>query len=212
MKQSILDNVFRDGRLQMGGSTSDGSGPHLLAWIDTAPPEIRVGGKEPQRQAVTLLFTSLTYNLPEDGTISLPPGLIPGAVVAMPEEGGLCGAAGNAVWLGRGEAIFEFALPEDIDGGDLRSLSVALTTDGPRWAPPETAIFDWEQQGWRGIDDAILGVNKLSEPEGLVGAGGLVRVRLSTGTGRSEGCFQVRLGLEAEQQPGGSGVEEGTEP
>ncbi|HSJ58027.1 MAG TPA: hypothetical protein VLC95_12645 [Anaerolineae bacterium] len=208
MKQSILDNVFRDGRFQTGGSSSDASGPHMLAWIDTAPPEIRVGGKEPQRQAVSLLYTPLIYSLPEDGTISLPPGLIRGSVVQMPAEGGICGPSANAVWLGRGEAVFEFSIPEELEGADIRSLSLAITSDGGRWDPPETAVYDWEQQGWQIVDGAILGVNTLSEPGSLVGAGGVVRVRLSTGEGRVEGCFQVRLGLEADGQPDGAGAEE----
>ncbi|MBN1660221.1 MAG: hypothetical protein JXA93_17610 [Anaerolineae bacterium] len=205
MKQSILDNVFRDGRFQIGGSATDASAPHLLAWIHTVSPEIRVDGKEPQRQAISLLYTPLAYSLPEDGTISLPPGIIPGSVVQMPSEGGLCGPSANAVWLGRGEAVFEFSLPEELDGADIRSLSLAITSDGGRWDPPETAIYDWNRQEWRIVDGAILGVNTLSEPGALVGAGGLVRVRLSTGAGRVDGCFQVRLGLEAERQPAGSG-------
>jgi hypothetical protein len=114
----------------------------------------------------------------------------------MPREGGLCGEAGvAAVYIGRGDALFEFRLPEELQDVEVEELVLAIGSDGGWTEPPETALYSWEAEGWVTLEDPIVGRNIIHDPAALVSHGGLVRVRLSS-TGRQGGCLFLDLGLE----------------
>ena len=66
----------------------------LIGWMNEAPPEITIQGNNLSYQTTTLLSTSLDYHLPEDGFISLAPGLVPGVTTQMPPNSGTCGVNG----------------------------------------------------------------------------------------------------------------------
>ena len=58
-------------------------------------------------------------------------------MVETPREGGTCGMPGaTAVYIGRGDAIFEFTVPTGLDPGAVQNLKLNLTTDAGVFNPP----------------------------------------------------------------------------
>jgi hypothetical protein len=168
----------------------------VLGWLDSAPPEVRVNGHPVAEQTTALVYASLPYHLPEAGQVRLPPGLVPGLLVELPQEGGQCGPNGRAVYIGRGQASFEFRVPEEL--GDLRvtALALMLRSDGGMQQPPDTALYHWADDAWLALEDPVAGTNLIQDVEGLISPEGLVLVQLSSESGGSGGCFYVDLGLE----------------
>jgi len=207
LKRMVLDNVFGQG--VKFGLTSSSFGPAgvtnlpgglaLIAWLGEAPPQVYVAGRVPTQQTTALLYAPLAYHLPQDGDLHLPPGLVPGGLVKLPEEGGLCGPHQAAVWLGRGEAIFEFQLPEEAQDVQEGALKLAIVTDaGGWWQPPDTAVYDWDRKTWAALDDPVLGLNVIPNAAEKISDAGIVRVRLSSESNRG-GCLYLELGLEGMQ-------------
>jgi hypothetical protein len=204
LKQTVLDSVFSaggkfsasssrwPGGAAMGGSTG---GPFVLGWFGEAPPEILVGGRRPAVQAMGLLLAPVDYRLPSSGALAIPPGLIPGTVTQMPAEGGMCGMPGStAVYIGRGEAAFEFQLPTEL-ALTPETLIVELGSDGGWSGPPDMAIYDWASEAWSAVDEPVLGRNLFPQPDGLVSGDGIVRIQLSS-TGVRSGCYTLDVGVE----------------
>lgn len=203
LKQTVVGSVFdQEGRFGPMSSIRPGSGgvspqgPVLLGWLDEAPPDVQVAGREPVQQTTALLYAPLSYRLPDKGDISLPPGLIPGALVEMPVEGGTCGPGVASVWLGRGQAVFEFQVPEEIRDVQVEKLELIIGTDGGWAQPPDAAIYDWDAEAWIELDGPVMGANIFSDAAGLVSDDGLARVRLSSSVSGRSGCLYVELGLE----------------
>lgn len=207
LKQTIVDSVFEQGgrrfgpisSVRPGGGYGSSQGLVLLGWLDEAPPEVQVAGREPAQQTTALLYMPLSYHLAGEGSISLPPGLIPGALVEMPAEGGPCNPDATSVYIGRGQATFEFQVPEEIREMQIEKLKLALGTDGGGRQPVDTAIYDWDAEAWVELDDPVMGVNVFPNAAGLVSDDGRVRVRLSPEGGRGGGCIYVELGLEGKR-------------
>jgi hypothetical protein len=202
LRQMVVDSVFQQGGtfspassfMRFGGGSPQGL--VLLGWLDKAPPEVWVAGQRPEQQTTALLHTSLSFHLPDEGRVSLLPGLIPGAVVQMPLEGGPCGPGATSVYVGRGQAVFEFRVPEGVRDVQVEELSLALGSDGGWGQPPQTAIYDWGAETWVELDDPVMGLNVFSDAASLVSDDGRVHVRLSSEDGRGSGCLYVELGLE----------------
>jgi hypothetical protein len=203
LKRQMLDSYLQPGGMGFKGTeASANSGPYLLGWLDEAPPSVRISGREPIQQTTGLVYKTLSYQIPGDGPLSLPPGLIPGRIAQMPREGGTCGSPDSmAVYLFRGEAIFEFQLPDEAYRVPVETLKLSLSTDRGWWAAPETAIYNWQDENWIKLEGLAQGVNLIEDAVGLVSDSGLVQVRLGS-EGQSEGCFGVALGLEAGLQGG----------
>jgi hypothetical protein len=203
LKQTVVDSVFQQGGM-FGPESSvmpfrGGSPPQglvLLGWVDEAPPEVRADGRKPAQQTTALLYTSLSFHLPNEGNVSLPPGLIPGAVVEMPVEGGPCGPDATFVYIGRGQATFEFQVPQGVWDVEVEKLKLILGSDGGWGQPPDTAIYDWHAEAWTKLDDPVMGVNVFPGAATLISHDGRVHVRLSSEGGRGGGCVYVELGLE----------------
>jgi hypothetical protein len=203
LKQMVVDSVFQQGGMfgpesslmPFGGGPSP-QGLVLLGWVDEAPPDVRADGRKPAQQTTALLFMSLSFHLPDEGNVSLPPGLIPGAVVEMPVEGGPCGPDVTSLYIGRGQAIFEFQVPQGIQDVQVEKLELVLGSDGGWGQPPDTAIYDWDAEAWAKLDDPVMGVNVFPDAVGLISDDGRVRVRLSSEGGHGGGCVYVELGLE----------------
>ncbi len=205
-KQTVLDSVFstggkfsasirRPGTATVGGGAN---GPFVLGWFSEVPPEVLVGGRKPAVQTMALLLAPVDYRFAEGQGIAIPPGLIPGTVIEMPAEGGPCGQPGTtAIYVGRGEAAFEFQLPSELDVAPSK-LIVEIGSDGGWTAAPDVAVYDWDAADWAGVDEPVLGRNVLEEVAGLVSADGVVRVQLSS-TGTRSGCYYVDLGVEGAQ-------------
>lgn len=203
LKRAVIDSVFNQSGLMSPLSSrlpwaSGGTwhGLTLLGWLDEAPPDVRVAGRGPAQQTTALLYTPLSFHLPERGDISLPPGLIPGALVITPAEGGPCGPNGTSLWLGRGEAVFEFQVPEEVGDMQVDELKLMISSDGGGWwQPPETAVYDWGTETWATLEQPVIGINVISGASRMLNPSGQVRVRLSSESNQG-GCLYLELGLE----------------
>ncbi|MEZ4708665.1 MAG: hypothetical protein R3A44_15765 [Caldilineaceae bacterium] len=82
----------------------------LVAWLNNAPPSVRVAQRDPQQQTTALLLTTFPLTLPESGPFMLPPGMLTANIVERPFDGGDCGR--NSVYSQNGQFVVEFALPE----------------------------------------------------------------------------------------------------
>jgi hypothetical protein len=205
IKQSVLQSVFEpsgwsgklaSSSLSTGTSGGDQKNPILIAWLDQAPPEVRVNDRNPVERITALVYAPLSVHFSETGWVTVPPGLIGGAVVEMPMEGGTCGTPGTtAIYMGRGQAVFEFRLPEEMSNLQADELTLLLASDGGWALPSGTAIYDWDARAWKEFDNIALGANVISGARNLVSADGLVRVRLSS-DGGSSGCYALDLGVK----------------
>ncbi|MEJ2210886.1 MAG: hypothetical protein P8129_17865 [Anaerolineae bacterium] len=198
VKQSIVDSLFQQGgkfaAASLSGQGGGVQGPLLLGWLDEAPPRVTVAGRAPNQDTTGLLYAPLAYRLPEEGPVTLPPGLIPGALVEMPVEGGLCGPAGaTAIYVGRGQAVLEFQVP-DLGQMDVERLDLSLGNDGGWWQSPDLAVYDWSSMAWRPVEGTMPGLNPISPAGNLLSADGRVRIRLAFAQGGG-GCIYVDLGL-----------------
>jgi hypothetical protein len=202
LKRLVVEATFDQGGIgpalqaHSGATGSVSQSLALIAWLDQAPPEIQVAGRTPSQQTTALLVAPISYRLAPAGQVSLPPGLLPGALVELPAEGGRCGPQASSVWLGRGDAVFEFQVPEDIRSLEVDALNLLIQSEGGGWwEPPEIALYDWDAEAWVAIQEPVVGLNTIAEAAGLVRADGLVRVRLSSDNSPGS-CLYLELGLE----------------
>jgi len=208
VKRMVAESILDQGggfspissRMPWGAEGGTSRGLALLGWLDEAPPDVSVAGRTPGQQTTALLYAPLSYHMPEEGDISLPPGLIPGALVAMPIAGGPCGPnSGASIWLERGEAVFEFQAPEEVRDVQFEEIKLVIGTDGGGWwQPPDTAVYDWDSEMWVALSDPVIGINLIPDAANLVSQDGRVQVRLSSENNQG-GCLYLELGLEGKR-------------
>jgi hypothetical protein len=202
MKQQVLDAFLRSDGFGLRSSTASlpggrAQGLMLLAWLGEAPPEVRVRGRSPAQQTTALLYAPLTYRLPQEGKIAVPAGFLPGRVAEVPSEGGVCAAPGGpAVYIERGDALFDFALSEDASGAQIDQLTVSIRSEGGWQQAPAVALYDWSAGTWTELEGPTFGDNVIADATRLASNGGLVRVRLSAENTARVGCLYVGLGFE----------------
>ena len=201
LKRTIVQGVLEGGYGKGPQSAQPAAGETalqaiVLGWLDTAPPDVRVNGRPVAEQTTALVYANVGYRLAETGQVRLPPGLVPGLLVELPQEGGQCGPNGQAVYIGRGQASFEFRVPEELGDLHVDALELRLRTDGGVQQPPDVALYHWAGDAWLGLEDPAVGTNVIEEVEGLVSPEGLLLVQLSNEAGGPGGCFYVDLGLE----------------
>jgi hypothetical protein len=203
LKRTLIQTIFEQGTVLLptlsSWSAPGGAAPQqlaLLGWLDEAPPQVRVGGRAPAQQTTALLYAPLAYQLPEGGDVSLPPGLLPGSLVQMPIEGGRCGPQANSLWLGRGEAIFEYQLPNELRDTQIKQLKLLMQSDaGGWWQVPDTALYAWDSKAWVALEEPVMGLNTISDAADMVSPDGRIRVRLSAEANQG-GCLYLELGLQ----------------
>jgi len=200
LRQTIVESLSQQGG--KFGSSSIGSwnahalqGLYFLGWLSEAPPEIQVEGRAPVQQAISLVHAPLAYELPEEGAVSLPPGLISGTLLEMPQDGGFCGSAGTtAIYIGRGQAVLEFRAP--LPGEfEIEQLNLTLRSDGGWWQSPTMAIYDWAADDWADMGEMALGTVALAGADHLVSDDGRIRIRM-TSEGGGGNCTYIDLGME----------------
>lgn len=207
LKQAVLESLFPYGSWP-GSMSTTLSGPKatnelqavLLGWFEQAPPEVSIGNHKLAQKTTALLYGPLAFRLAEGERFSLPAGILPGTVVQMPVDGGYCGPMGApAIYFNRGEAVFEYRMPEFAKDLQVENLVVYIGSDSGVNRAPATALYDWSAESWIELKDAIAGPNSVRFEDGLVSTGGDVRVRLGSEDFVGGGCYYVALGLEGEQ-------------
>jgi len=185
-------------RRPSGKNSSPSFSPVLIGWLDEAPPQVRIANAEPAQQTTAIVVVPLSYTFPEECTITLPAGLIPGELIENSQEGGACGPAGTAaVCLGRGEAVFEFTLPPEAADLQVENLKLSINTDSGFFSQPTIELYHWENETWLPLRGVSQGMNLIPGADQLVNPEGKVRVRLSAQN--SQGCYYLNLGLEGRQ-------------
>jgi hypothetical protein len=202
LKQSVLESLMSWGggsailSSRAGSQFGSGIQAYLLGWFDTAAEDVSVSGRIPTQQTTGLLYTQLDYRLGDTGKLSVPAGLIPGSLVETPIDGGTCGPIGTSVYIGRGEAIFEFRIPAEFQDVEVESFFLHIGTEGGWSRVPEASLYNWESQSWMALENPIAGRNVIEYQPEMVNNNQVVRVSLASNNGVASGCYYVGLGLE----------------
>ncbi len=206
VRRTLITSVFQNG---VGGgkpvSNQAGSGPLndqpiFLGWIKESPADVKVNDRTVEEQATTLLYQPLTYELQPGEQVWLPVGTIPGGLVAYPLEGGACGADNRSVWLGRGEALFEFQMPEQTRAIQPEELRLSIRSDGGWFELPQVAVYDWQADAWARLQGAATGINVLTDASRYVDESGKIQVRLASEINTGGGCLYVEMGMQGTHQ------------
>jgi hypothetical protein len=205
VKRAIVENLFertppyvsaRSSKSAM--PTSAALAPVLIGWLDEAPPRVRIAGSEPAQQTTAIVVAPLSYTFPKSGMITLPAGLIEGELIENPVEGGSCGPSSTtAVYIGRGNAVFEFSLPPEAQNIQLDNLKLGIDTDSGFFVEPEIELYNWGEDDWLPLLGISQGMNLVPGAGQLVSPEGKIKVRLTAQN--SQGCYYLTLGLEGRQ-------------
>jgi hypothetical protein len=169
--------------------------PVMIGWIDQAPPEVSLEGVQPAQQTTAAVVLPLKLDFPQTGPIALPPGLINGQLVEMPREGGQCGMPGTpAVYIIRGEALFEFFLPAELQNVAVDNLKLSIYSDSGLFNAPQLSIFNFDTGEWIGLEGVNQGVNLIPDAHKFVDPSGAVRIMLSAEN--ASNCFFLNLGMD----------------
>jgi hypothetical protein len=161
---------------------------------------VKIFGAQPAQRTTALVMTPLAYDLFDSaGMITLPPGLVPGKLTTTPRDGGSCGSAGaTAVYISRGEAIFEFTIPPEASQLQAKNLKLAIWTDSGVFTTPIVELLNWQSDEWIKLAGVSQGVNLIPGAGQLVRSDGTIQVRLSSDGAQS--CYYLAMGLEAERR------------
>jgi hypothetical protein len=207
IKQAVIDSLTQWGSgftpISQKAQVSSGFGISnavLLGWFNQAPDDVRVEGRIPAQMTTALLYTYLPYDLPDSDQIVILPGLISGKTVEMPVDGGYCGSSGGThIYIGRGQAVFDFQIPQNYHKINFHTLNVFVGTEGGWSRVPEASIYDWQKEDWNILAGTNAGITDVAYEEGFIDDKYTVRVKLSTTDGFSGGCYFLGLGLEGDR-------------
>ncbi|MCB0096958.1 MAG: hypothetical protein KDE46_14615, partial [Caldilineaceae bacterium] len=149
----------------------------------------------PQQQTTALLLTTFPLNLPDSGPFTLPPGMLTANIIERPADGGDCGR--NSVYAQNGQFVVEFALPENVRHATIAKLQLALRQDDVRARPPQTELFDWQNESWVALENPVQGLNELTQTERLLSDDGRVQIRITDQI--FSGCTYINLGFSGER-------------
>lgn len=205
-KMNIVSSVFENGPwMKMISSSSIPSsigtytgGVILMGWLDQAPPEVIVEGIDLSYKTTALVFRGVDYQVPENGILTIPTGLIPGTITKYPPGSGNCGTS-TSLNMGQGEAELEYQVPDNLSDTKITTLKVALYQDsGVAMTLPEIGLYNWEKETWTNIQDPIQGTNIIQNAAPYVNN---LKIQLRI---RSDSvnfsCLYIDMGLEAERQ------------
>ncbi len=204
-KMNIISSVLENGPWMKSFSSSSipsGTGAYnggvfLLGWLDQAPPEVSIAGNVLTYRTTTLVYRGVEYHLPDSGLLTIPAGLVPGAIIKYPVGSGNCGTS-TSLNMGPGEAELEFQVPENLAKLQVTALKVAISMDiGGVGVLPKIALYDWQNASWTEIQDPIQGTNIIQNAAPYLSEG-KIHLRL-TGESNNFSCIYIDVGLDAEQ-------------
>lgn len=206
VKRNIVNAIFQysnspaTSSFRASGSGGFGQKPVLLGWLDSTPPEVLVNDRPVTEQTTALVYQSLDYQLADGPEVWLPIGTIPGGLEEYPIEGGNCGMDNISVWLGRGDAVFAYQLPENMLAIQPESLRLSIRSDGGWFQLPTVSIYAWDENSWVDLEGAASGINIVGDASRYVDQAGNIKVRLSTEVNQGGGCLYVELGMQGLRQ------------
>jgi hypothetical protein len=169
--------------------------PVMIGWIDQAPPEVSLEQIQPAEQTTAAVVLPLELEFPHSGPINLPPGLIAGRLVESPSEGGQCGMPGTAaVYIIRGDALFEYNLPAEMQSVAVENLKLAIYSDSGFFTAPQIAILNADTGDWNQLEGVNQGVNLIPDASKFIDPTGAVKIKLSAEN--ASNCFYLSLGLD----------------
>jgi hypothetical protein len=208
LKRAMVDSLPQSsGGLSSGLSVSKSGvyatqpqSAYLVGWFHEAPLEVKVKDRSLVQQTTAMVYAPLPYHFPMTGLISLPAGLLMATLVKTPENGGSCSPFGASVWMDKNQAVFEFQLPDEIQGIHLENLELVLGTDGSLGQVPGISVYNWKTETWKTLSAPIFGTNILTEVGSLVDKNGIVRIQISMeGWSGPGGCIYVDMGVEGKR-------------
>lgn len=199
--ESVFDNSYSPISSSLppppsGGTFVSSRKPVFLGWLHESPPQIYINGDKPSQQTTAMVYYPLNFDLPEHGAVSIPVGLVPGELVQSPVEGGQCGPAGEtAVYIARGEAIFDFQVSQEMIDLEVDNIKLAVWSDSGGFDPPDITIYNWVTESWVNLSGINPGINLIPTAAWAFGQDGLIKIRLSAESERM-GCYYFGLGIE----------------
>jgi hypothetical protein len=103
-------------------------------------------------------------------------------------------AGSSAVYIVRGEAIFDFELPDELRDISVDNLKLSIVTDSGIFNSPEISIFNPGTGDWIKLDGVNQGANLITNAAKFVDPKGVVKIRLSAEN--TSNCYYLNLGLE----------------
>lgn len=203
LKTTILDNAL-DGppwaNISLAASAQPGGVPNavVMGWSDQAPPEVHVQGSEASQVTTALVYSLLPLSVPQNGRISIPPGLIPGEFASDVVSYGKCGPmTSTSIYLdNNSEMVFRFKLPVFVQPDQVEGLNLALAIDNPAAQLEEYSLYNWQSRSWMKLTSQNTNNVLIRNPGEYINANNEVNVRLVSKQG-SSGCYFLDLGLEA---------------
>lgn len=206
VKRTMVNSIFQYGGSMVKSSVPSSGGsvlsqqPVFIGWLDSAPPTVKVNNQNVQEQASALVYQTLDYELGAGPQIWLPVGMLPGSLVEYPFEGGNCGPDNSSVWLGRGDAVFAFQIPEKAINIKPETLRLSIRSDGG-WAQlPVVQVYDYSVEQWVNLEGVGTGINLIGDADRYVDPAGNLQVKLSTDVNQGGGCLFVELGMQGSRQ------------
>jgi len=202
---SVLENTSWTKSLSSNmsafGTNTSNMNAFLIGWLDQAPPEVQVRGSTLSYQTTTMVYSDLQYHLPTKGYIAFPTGLIPGTATEIPMNTSTCGLPAS-VSMGRGEAKFEFQIPEELPVVDFENIKLSYWRDSTgQDQPPEVSLYQWEEEAWLSIQDTIQGTNIIANANQFIDQNGLIRIRIKSESD-IYACHYLDLGIDGEIESG----------
>ena len=99
-----------------------------------------------------------------------------------------------ALYMVRGEAVFEFTMPVEASNATIQNLRLSLDTDSGWLNIPAVSIYNWQKNEWINLDGVDQGENLISNAADLVSSEGLVQIRITAEN--AQACYYVGLGME----------------
>ncbi len=207
LKRSILDAAYQPFGYWIGPGfgiqSSDikdqiiTASTFLIGWIDQAPPEITIGSKSTTQNSMGMISYILPINL-ADGKYSLPPSMIAGALAEQPHDGGTCGGMSTNIYLGSGDAIFDFSIPAALLNTSIENILVSTNSDpwDTQSSDHNISIYNWDEDTWLALSKDSSNQYTIANSEGLIDSNGTIRVKLSLENSNMGGCINLTLSLD----------------
>ncbi len=193
MRQMILDTMYGYG---MNGPMAT-EGINFVGWADAPLMPISISGHRVATVDTVLLTSRLsaTFAAADDGTVTVPPGLIAPVLTTSDAESAI--VTGHDIQVYGGSAEVELRLPLDARPDTVTRLTLHLPADGMMGGPLPNSVqlYDVEAGQFVPLDD-ITGEITIEHPERYYDPElGVVRLKIEA-SGMNPGFVTVHLSLD----------------